>query len=161
MTMTVRKQRTAGAGASVSGKGTGAGRFEEVFQRLRAILLRNTGRAGVRVKEDGPICYCLEGGIHPVRQTAFPIAWVKVAKAYVSFHHMAVYARPRLLEGVSKELKARMQGKACFNFKSVDPVLFAELEGLTARGFAAFQGTSFMSDDNSKKRKPNPDSIPQ
>jgi len=62
-----------------------------------------------------------------------PIAWVKVGKGYVSFHHMAVYGCPALLKGISKELKARMQGKSCFNFKTVDEALFAELEGLVAR----------------------------
>ena len=69
-----------------------------------------------------------------------PIAWVEIGKAYVSFHHMGVYARPDLLkDNVSKALKARMQGKSCFNFKTVDPALFAELEDLTVRGFAAFR----------------------
>ncbi len=72
------------------------------------------------------------------------IAWVEVGKAYVSFHHMGVYARPDLLKGVSKELKARMQGKSCFNFTSVNPALFAELEDLTGRAFAAFRNTPFM-----------------
>lgn len=73
-----------------------------------------------------------------------PLAWVQVGKAYVSFHHMSVYARPELLKGVSKELRARMQGKSCFNFKTVDPALFAELEDLTVRGFAAFRNAPFM-----------------
>ncbi|MSU25617.1 MAG: hypothetical protein EXS32_17570 [Opitutus sp.] len=73
-----------------------------------------------------------------------PIAWVQVGRAYVSFHQMAVYARPDLLRGVSPELRARMQGKSCFNFKTVDPVLFAELEALTVRGFDAFRKAPFM-----------------
>ena len=82
--------------------------------------------------------------MHPTNKKPFPIAWVSVDKAYVSFHHMGVYARPDLLKGVSKELKARMQGKSCFNFKSSDPVLFAELEELTVRGFDAFRNVPFM-----------------
>ena len=72
------------------------------------------------------------------------VAWVEIGKAYVSFHHMGVYARPDLLQGVSKELRARMQGKSCFNFKSVDQGLFAELEDLSARAFAAFRTMGFM-----------------
>ena len=32
-----------------------------------------------------------------------------------------------------------MQGKACFNFTSVDPVLFKELERLTKAGFDCFK----------------------
>jgi hypothetical protein len=116
--------------------------FATVFAALRAILERQAGR--LRVKEDSAAAYCLEGGKHPTHGKPFPIAWVAVGKAYVSFHHMGVYARPDLLQGVSKELKARMQGKSCFNFTAVDPVLLAELEDLSARAFAAFREAPFM-----------------
>jgi hypothetical protein len=116
--------------------------FTEVFSALRAILKRHAGK--LVVTEDSPVCYRLEGGVHPTRQQPFPIAWVAVGKNYVSFHHMAVYARPDLLLGVSKQLKARMQGKSCFNFTSADPTLFAELENLTVRGFEAFRNTQLM-----------------
>ena len=67
------------------------------------------------------------------------IAWVQVGKNYVSFHHVGVYARPDLLKGVSKKLKARMQGKSCFNFSLVDEPLFVELEARTIRAFEAFR----------------------
>ena len=117
-------------------------KFAEIYSELRAILSRHAGK--LHVSEDTPTRYCLEGGRHPKYGAAFPIAWVQVGKAYVSFHHMAVYARPVLLKGMSKELRARMQGKSCFNFKSVDKELFAELEGLTVRGFDAFRNAPFM-----------------
>lgn len=116
--------------------------FPQVFSALRDILKRNAGR--LVVTEDSASCFRLEGGRHPTHQQPFPIAWVAVGKAYVSFHHMGVYARPDLLQGVSKELKARMQGKSCFNFTSFDPALFAELETLTVRGFEAFRNAPFM-----------------
>ena len=116
--------------------------FGGVFAALRAILARHVG--GLTVTEDSPTRYCLEGGRHPKHGTPMPIAWVQIGKRYVSFHHMAVYARPELLEGVSQELLARMQGKSCFNFSSVDATLFAELESLTVRGFDAFRNASFM-----------------
>jgi len=116
--------------------------FGSVFSALRAILTRHVG--SLTVTEDSPSRYCLEGGRHPKHQTPMPIAWVQVGKAYVSFHHMGVYARPDLLKGVSKELRARMQGKSCFNFTVVDQGLFAELEDLTVRGFDAFRNASFM-----------------
>jgi hypothetical protein len=115
--------------------------FSEVFSALRDILRRHAGR--LVVTEDTASCFRLEGGMHPTHKKPFPIAWVAVGKAYVSFHHMGVYARPDLLKGVSKELKARMQGKSCFNFTSADPVLFAELENLTIRGFDAFRNAPF------------------
>src|SRR6478672_975034 len=112
-------------------------KFEAVFSELRAILARHTG--SLTVTEDSPNRYCLEGGRHPKHKTPMSIAWVEIGKAYVSFHHMGVYARPDLLKGASKELKARMQGKSCFNFTSSDSKLFAELENLTVRGFEAFR----------------------
>jgi hypothetical protein len=96
------------------------------------------------VSEDSPTCYCLEGGLHPKHKKPMPIAWVRVGKNYVSFHHLGVYARPALLKGVSKKLKARMQGKSCFNFTSVDEPLFAELEELTVRAFDAFRKLGYM-----------------
>jgi hypothetical protein len=115
--------------------------FSDVFSALREILRRHAGR--LVVTEDTASCFRLEGGIHPTHKKPFPIAWVAVGKAYVSFHHMGVYVRPDLLKGVSKELKARMQGKACFNFKSTDPALFAELEDLTVRAFDVFRTAPF------------------
>ena len=116
--------------------------FPQVFAALRDILRRRGGR--LVVTEDSANCYRLEGGNHPTHKKPFPVAWVTAGKAYVSFHHMGVYARPDLLIGVSKELKARMQGKSCFNFTSADPALFAELEDLTVRSFEAFRNAPFM-----------------
>lgn len=63
---------------------------------------------------------------------------VQTKKNYVSFHLMPVYEDPSLLTDISPELKARMQGKSCFNFKKVNPELFAELGALTSRGATAF-----------------------
>ena len=116
--------------------------FNEVFASLRKILKRHAGK--LTVAEDTAICFRLEGGFHPTHKKPMPIAWVAVGKGYVSFHHMGVYARPDLLKGVSKALKARMQGKSCFNFTTVDDGLLAELEDLTVRGFAAFRQAGFM-----------------
>ena len=64
---------------------------------------------------------------------------------------MGVYARPDLLNGISKDLKTRMQGKSRFNLTTVDEALFAELEDLIVRGFDAVlrghkcQSVSFVS----------------
>lgn len=64
---------------------------------------------------------------------------VQIKKGYVSYHLMPAYTHPELLDGLSSGLKARMQGKSCFNFKVVDPTLFDELAGLTKRSYAAFE----------------------
>ncbi len=117
--------------------------FESVFRRLRAILQKHAGR--LSVKEDSATCFCLEGGQHPTHKKPMPIAWVQIGKAYVSYHLMTVYGCPALLDSYSKELKARMQGKSCFNFTTVDEALFGELERLTVEGFAVFAKAGFMS----------------
>ena len=59
-------------------------------------------------------------------------------KSYVSVHLMPVYSHPSLLEGLSPALKKRQQGKSCFNLKSPDPDLLAELEALTAKAAALY-----------------------
>jgi hypothetical protein len=58
---------------------------------------------------------------------------------------MPVYVFPDLLDSTSPELKKRMQGKSCFNFKTPDPTLFAELALLTERGFARYQQAGLLS----------------
>lgn len=116
--------------------------FADVFSALRAILKRNAGM--LTVSEERATRFCLHGGLHPKHNTPMPIAWVEVGKRYVSFHHMGVHARPDLLKGISATLKARMQGKSCFNFRTVDERLFAELEELTIRAFEAFRKSGFM-----------------
>src|SRR6185436_16867431 len=116
--------------------------FTETFSALRAILERRTGK--LVVSEDGPTRFCLEGGLHPKHKKPMPIAWVQIGKNYVSFHHMGVYARPDLLKNSSKELRARMQGKSCFNFTFIDESLFADLEDLTVRAFGAFRKLPYM-----------------
>jgi hypothetical protein len=47
-------------------------------------------------------------------------------------------------EALSKGLRARMQGKACFNFQAVDEPLFRELEALTARECEIFRKAGFI-----------------
>ena len=116
--------------------------FTEIFSRLRAILERHVGK--LVVSQNSPTRYCLEGGVHPKHKKPMPIAWVEIGKNYVGFHHMGVYAWPDLLKEVSPKLRARMQGKSCFNFTSVDEALFVELETLTVRAFAAFQQLPYM-----------------
>jgi len=111
--------------------------FDRVFVRLRTILQRHRGT--LSVTGDTATRYCLTGGCHPTHKGPFPIAWVEISKNYVGFHHMGVYCAPELLKNASKKLKARMQGKSCFNFKTVDEPLFEELEQLTSRAFETFK----------------------
>jgi hypothetical protein len=69
---------------------------------------------------------------------------VQLKKSFVSFHLMPVYVKPELLDAISPELKARMQGKSCFNFKEVDKSLFKQLAALTKAGLASYKEQGFV-----------------
>ncbi|HEY7118738.1 MAG TPA: hypothetical protein VH475_19265 [Tepidisphaeraceae bacterium] len=111
--------------------------------------------AGLLVTDESPNRYCLQAPAGPAALKAWggrrngqqiPVAWVRVGKGYVSYHLMGIYGNPKLCDGMSKGLKARMQGKSCFNFKKVDPSLFDELDRLTARSIKGFRSAGFISD---------------
>src|SRR5258708_4008934 len=114
---------------------TKATEFQRIFDSLRAILRKHAGNLSIQGKDATQ--FCLIGGRHPKHKTPMPIAWVQIGKAYVSYHLMPVYGCPQLLDGFPN-LKARMQGKSCFNFKSHDQALFKDLEQLTVKSFSTF-----------------------
>ena len=66
---------------------------------------------------------------------------VQIRRRYVSFHLMPVYSHPDLLDGASGPLRARMQGKSCFNFtpRTATPELVAELSALVDAGLARYR----------------------
>jgi hypothetical protein len=107
--------------------------FRLIFDALRAIPRAHA--SALVVSSDKPGYYRLDIPFSPKFNKRFPVAWVKISKSYVSFHFMPVYYAPQLQKSLSPALKARMQGKSCFNFKIVDEALFKELQQLTARGF--------------------------
>jgi hypothetical protein len=111
--------------------------FARTFAGLRKIL--QPYAAKLHAKDDTKASYYLETRTTNPRGKPFFFAAAKINKNYVSFHLMAAYCFPELLEGISAELKKRMQGKACFNFSAADPKLFSELEALTAAGARKFQ----------------------
>ena len=57
---------------------------------------------------------------------------------------MSVYASPDLLRDISPELRKRMPGKSCFNFKEIGEKLFKELAQLTRAGAASFTDQKFI-----------------
>jgi len=65
-------------------------------------------------------------------------------RAYVSFHLMPLYWEPSLAQGISANLKKRMQGKTCFNFSAPDAALFRELAKVTSRGFALYKRKNLL-----------------
>ena len=125
--------------------------LEPVFVRLRRILEKHA--AHLSVADDSVDRYCLEGLIGPAtlrswagkaKQPRIPVAWVQVGRAYVSYHVMGISGNSKLLEGMSRQLKARMQGKTCFNFKRIDESLLQELEQVTDRGIAVFEKAGYI-----------------
>ncbi len=109
-----------------------------VFKTLRALF--NVHAHKCVVLYDEPMRYYL--GTHEVRQKdGYPTDFggVEIKKAYVSVHLMPVYVHPEILECLSPELKKRMQGKSCFNFKKHDPLLFDELADLIRIGVSRFE----------------------
>jgi hypothetical protein len=89
--------------------------LQAVFTRLRAVLQKHA--AGASVSAD---------------TTA------------VSFHIMAL-GDSSLHAGMSDALRARMQGKTCFNFVTENEALFAELDGVTTRALTVFRKAGFVS----------------
>lgn len=64
---------------------------------------------------------------------------VQVKKSYVAFHLMPIYYYPEMLDNISEELKKKMQGKSCFNFKDINDKLFVELKLLTENCFDKYK----------------------
>jgi hypothetical protein len=114
--------------------------FEATFAALKAILKRYEPTMAVQTDEPGHY-YLNTGKTHKKRPMMF--AAVRVGKSYVSFHLMPIYCCAKLQEGLSERLRARMQGKACFNFKVVEPDLFEELARVTEQGFQGFKDAGF------------------
>ncbi|HMF10777.1 MAG TPA: hypothetical protein VKE94_00675 [Gemmataceae bacterium] len=111
--------------------------FTVTFETLKAILAEYAPK--LTVVRDEPGDYYLDAGYSEKWKKTICFGWVKTCKNYVSFYLMAVYGCPALLEGTSDELKKRMQGKSCFNFKTVTPAQLKELKALTKRGFEAYK----------------------
>jgi hypothetical protein len=95
----------------------------------------------------GPATLKAWGG--KVRSRTIPVAWVQVGKAYVSYHLMGLDGNPKLLGGCSKGLRARMQGRTCFNFKTVDDALFDELGRLTVESLTGMRRAGYILHDES------------
>lgn len=111
--------------------------LDEVYIALRDVMARHT--TGLSMVDDKPGNTTVESHDEDAKGKARWFGAVQTKKNYVSYHLIPVYEDPTLLEGISPELKARMQGKSCFNFKTIDLELFDELGALTATGTMAFK----------------------
>ena len=100
-----------------------------VFQRLRKSLKRHERRLSVQT--DSPTNFYLNSRKADAKGKPLFFGAVQLRKSYVSYHLFPVYLFPDLLDDISPELRKKMQGKSCFNFKQIDEDLFAELDALT------------------------------
>ena len=116
--------------------------MDDVFDALRALLVDRV--AGLDVKRDEPGDYYVDTFHLRDNKQALFFGAVKTGKRYVSYHLMPVYVNPGLLDGLSPELRKRMQGKSCFNFTKIDLTLFEELAELTERGLADYRDRGFV-----------------
>jgi len=109
--------------------------FSSVFKILKPVMAGQAPK--LAVKTDSATAYELvTKSPSPYPQHKGQPMWfgmVKVGKAYVSYHLVALYMNPKLTRTMSPELKKHMQGKACFNFKAAPAAgVLAELKRLTA-----------------------------
>jgi hypothetical protein len=111
--------------------------FPLVFKQLSSIL--KPYAKNLTVKTDTSDTYYLDGPYSEKWKKEIFFASAQIKKNYVSFYLMPVYMYPELLQDISPELKRRMQGKSCFNFKKVEPELFEELATLTRLGAEKFK----------------------
>jgi hypothetical protein len=111
--------------------------FPLVFEELKNILKPYEER--LTLKADTSDSYSLDGPYNETWKKELFFSSAQIKKNYVSFYLMPVYMYPELLKDISPELKKHMQGKSCFNFKKVEPELFAELAVLTRKGAEKFK----------------------
>lgn len=117
-------------------------KHEIVFRRLKESLQKHERRLSVQA--DSPLKYYLNGPKPDAKGKSVFFGAVLLKKSYVSYHLMPVYMFPELLDGLTPELKGRMQGKSCFNFKQWDEALFCELDALTKKAFQRFKSEGFV-----------------
>lgn len=111
--------------------------FPIVFERLKTILQPYAEK--LTLKADTSDTYYIDGPYSEKWKKQLFFGSAQIKKNYVSFYLMPVYMYPELLKDISPELKKRMQGKSCFNFKKVELDLFTELTELTRKSVEKFQ----------------------
>ena len=116
--------------------------FDEVFAELKSIF--NPYAKKMDVSHDTDTCYLLNTRHLMKNKQPLCFGGVRLGKNYVSFYLMSIYCSPELMKDMSPELKKRMQGKSCFNFKQIDRKLFHELKALTKAGASLFTDRNFI-----------------
>lgn len=120
--------------------------FGPVFGVLKAVLEKYA--KSLSVKADTAIEYTLvtksPSPFHQHKGQPLYFGSVRLGKAYVSFHLMALYMNPTLTQIVSAALRKRMQGKTCFNFKIHPGRRCRNWKQLTQAGFDVFEKRKWL-----------------
>lgn len=112
------------------------------FNLLKSLLKKYEKSLRILIDKDDN--YSLNAGYSEKHKRDIYFGGVQIKKNYVSYHLMPVYVNPNLLNDISSELKKRMQGKSCFNFKKVDESLFNERAILTKKGFDFYKKNGML-----------------
>jgi hypothetical protein len=116
--------------------------FERTFQGLRKVLAAFAPK--LRVTSDEPRKYYLVTKANSWRGGPMFFGAVMQGKAYISYHLMALYLYPELKKSLPPELNQHMQGKACFNFRAPDDVLFRQLKDVTRRVLEKYRAEKWL-----------------
>ena len=116
--------------------------LDAVFHDLRAILAPYAEVLDRKI-DDSTQLYVDTKHIQKSKKPLF-FGAVQIKKSYVSYHLMPIYTKPELLVGVSPELRARMQGKSCFNFTGSEKTLLEELAALTKASYENYEAQGFV-----------------
>jgi hypothetical protein len=116
--------------------------MQQVFEALRKIMQPHV--RSLDLKHDEPGNFYVDTFHVMKSKKRLWFGGVKTNKNYVSYHLMPVYVNPDLLNDMSPELAKRMQGKSCFNFKTVDRELFRELAALTKHGLQDYHARGYL-----------------
>src|ERR1700712_2568775 len=116
--------------------------FAPAFAALKAVMAKQAGRLVVKTDSDTEYTLVTKAP-SPFPQHKGKPMWfgeVRLGKAYASIHLMPLYMDDKLTASISPALKKRMQGKTCFNFKTLpEPELLAELEQLATAGLKVWE----------------------
>jgi hypothetical protein len=105
--------------------------FESVFKALKTML--KPYAPSLKTVHNKAGYYYLDTHTIGPNKKSIMFAAARIGKNYVSYYFMPVYGG--MNAAMSPGLKKRMQGKACFNFTTVDRALFGELAELTRKGY--------------------------
>lgn len=132
-----KKKTTTTPGGKPAGKD-----FAAVFTALREILTPYEGRLAPQQPNAG--YYFVESHEPTYKNRPMFFAGVKAGKNYISYHLLPLYMNPALNQKIPPELKKRMQGKACFNFAAIDPLVLRQLSALTKVGYKNFKERGWL-----------------